>query len=168
MDSCPWPSEHIDFVHVGVGEIAIARFPQVLVTSALGSCVGVALWDPFTLNGGLAHVMLPREAESGKGGPATRFADEGLRCLADLMSDAGSPSRRLIAKIAGGASMFRSDAAATSVGERNIEAVRQELARLKISLRAEDVGGTHARTVELHLDSGTLVVRSYAFGTKDL
>jgi chemotaxis protein CheD len=49
---------------VGVGELAIAEHPQVLVTQALGSCVGVVLWDPVRRAGGMAHIMLPAPGEA--------------------------------------------------------------------------------------------------------
>lgn len=163
----PQRGEKID---VGVGELAVARQPDILVTSALGSCVGVALWDPFTLSGGLAHVMLPKqyaqvsESENLEG----RYAETAIPLLVELLGRQGSPRRRLLAKIAGGAAMFIGDASGSQVGERNVEAVREQLAALHIPIRGEDVGGRHARTVELHMDSGTLVVRSYAYGIREL
>lgn len=156
-------------VEVGVGELAVARHPDTLTTAALGSCVGVAVWDPFTLNGGLAHVMLPRRSDAGDGDDSPgRFARSAVPMLVDEMRDMGSPRRRLIAKIAGGAAMFRMESGIALVGERNLEEVRYQLQALGIPIRGEDVGGSHARTVELRLDSGTLIVRTYAFGVKEL
>ena len=51
-------------VIVGVGEIACAFEPQVLITQALGSCIGLTLWDPRLNIGGMAHVMLPAAPRS--------------------------------------------------------------------------------------------------------
>jgi chemotaxis protein CheD len=165
---CPVP-ENPRRIDVGVGEIAIARVPDILVTSALGSCVGVALWDPFAQQGGLAHVMLPRGRDKSPGHDLpTRYATLAVPELIGALGRAGSPVRRLVAKIAGGASMFGNDSATTHVGDRNVTEVRRLLVEFGIPIRAEDVGGRYARTVELHLDSGTLMVRSYAFGVKEL
>jgi chemotaxis protein CheD len=76
--------------------------------------------------------------------------------------------RRLVAKLMGGAAMFKTDTGLASVGERNLQEVRKQLALLRIPVLAEDTGGGHARTVELHLDSGIVVVRSYMYGIKEL
>jgi chemotaxis protein CheD len=155
-------------IDVGVGEIAVARAPDILHTAALGSCVGVALWDPFAQNGGLAHVMLPRATDTVASGPQTRFAESAITGMVDMLREMGSPKRRLLAKIAGGAAMFRAESNIAHVGDRNVEAVREQLESLGIPIRAEDVGAHHARTVDFHLDSGTLIVRSYVFGIKEL
>ena len=52
--------------NVGIGEYRVARPPAVLVSLGLGSCVGVALYDPERKVGGLAHIMLP--SSNGAGG----------------------------------------------------------------------------------------------------
>ena len=155
-------------VDVGIGGLAIRRFPDVLVTSALGSCVAVALWDPFSLSGGLLHVMLQRPEDTSRVESLLRFAASGVPLLADGLVGKGSPKRRLVAKIAGGASMFKGGLSGTDIGRRNVAEVRQQLGELRIPVEAADTGGEHARSVELHLDSGMLVVRSYAHGVKEL
>lgn len=155
-------------IEVGVGELAVARAPDVLVTSALGSCIGVALWDAFTQSGGLAHVMLPDLLEGGRGDADDRYASIAIPRMVRMLSESGAPSFRLVAKIAGGASMFGADSAVANVGERNLAAVRKHLEAAGVEVVAEDVGGSHARTVELRLDSGTLVVRSYVYGVREL
>jgi chemotaxis protein CheD len=80
----------------------------------------------------------------------------------------GATRDRLCAKIAGGAAMFRGHTPTTSVGERNVAEVRRQLDRQHVRLVAEDTGGNFARTIELSLDSGILLVRSYGFGTSEL
>jgi chemotaxis protein CheD len=155
-------------VLVGVGEIAIAEHPQVLVTQALGSCVGVALWDPIRRAGGMAHIMLPTHGDTTMSGHRYRFATSAVPALVDMLADAGTPKRRLIAKIAGGAAMFGADAGSASIGARNAAQTKLELHDLGILLRAEDTGGGHARTIELHMDTGILLVRSYVFGLREI
>lgn len=155
-------------IDVGVGELAVARAPEILVTSALGSCVGVSLWDPFTRNGGLAHIMLPDTDSSASKSGGTRFAATAVPLLVDKLVRLGSSEGQLIAKIAGGSAMFDSNSSIVSIGDRNVEEVKAQLKRLRVPLRAEDTGGRHARTVELELESGTLVVRSYKYGVKEL
>ncbi len=64
--------------------------------------------------------------------------------------------------------MFKADSNLSNVGERNLEEVRHQLSLLRIPILAEDTGGSHARTVELRLDTGVLVVRSYMYGIREL
>jgi chemotaxis protein CheD len=155
-------------VIVGVGELAVAEHPQVLVTQALGSCVGLTLWDPIRRAGGMAHIMLPTLGDTASQGLRFRFATSAVPALVDMLADAGSPKRRLVAKLAGGAAMFGADTGSASIGARNVAQTRLELTDLGIPLRAEDTGGSHARTIELHLDTGILLVRSYVFGLREI
>lgn len=153
-------------VEVAPGGLAVAAHPRRLMTPALGSCVGVALWDSVRRQGGLAHVMLPAPGRMVLDPESGRFATWAVPELIRLLAEAGSKPRSLQAKIAGGAAMFHSDSPAETIGERNAAEVRQQLEAASIPLRAEDTGGTYARTVELHLDSGVLLVRSYWFDTR--
>jgi chemotaxis protein CheD len=155
-------------VIVGVGEIAYAQEPQVLITQALGSCIGVALWDPRSHLGGMAHVMLPTAPGGGFTGRRHRFADLAVPELIDQMVEAGAGRHRLIAKVAGGASMFKGESGLDSIGGRNAAAVLEQLEKCGLAVRAADTGGSHARTIELHLDSGVLLVRSYSFGMREI
>lgn len=162
-----WASPDDGTVLVATGEIAVAVHPQRLVTPALGSCIGLTLWDAFTRRGGMAHIMLPSPAETRLGGLANRFASVAVPRLAEAVSG-GSTRLRLVAKIAGGSTMFGGDSGMASIGMRNAEAVKHELNLLRIPLVAEDLGGTHARTMELYLDTGLVVVRSYRYGIREL
>ncbi|MDO9557282.1 MAG: chemotaxis protein CheD [Coriobacteriia bacterium] len=154
-------------VYVGTGKYVVASHPKVLVTQALGSCIGVTMFDPFRHTGGLAHVMLPSPADTAFQGTLDRFASYAVPRMAEMLSEGGA-RRRLVAKVIGGASMFTGDIRFTGIGDRNAEEVRRQLALLMIPVLAEDTGGSHARTVELHLDTGLVVVRSYLYGMKEL
>jgi len=156
-----------DCVFVGTGEFAVAEHPKVLITPALGSCIGVTIYDAFRHRGGLAHVMLPSPADTAVKGPIDRFASHAVPSMVEIMAEGGA-RHRLVAKIIGGSAMFKGDSHFASIGERNAEEVRHQLALLRIPVLAEDTGGSHARTVELHLDTGLVVVRSYLYGMKEL
>jgi len=155
-------------VSVGVGEVAVTQHPHYLMTPALGSCVGLALYDSALKQGGMAHIMLPTPLDSGVEGQELRFASTAVPALVAQLLERGSPRRRLEAKIAGGAAMFKSEGGVPHVGERNVDEVKRQLALLKVPILAEDTGEHHARTVELRLDTGVFVVRSYLYGVKRL
>jgi len=160
--------DHPDLIEVGVGDLAVAQHPKFLMTPALGSCVGVGLWDVALKQGGLAHIMLPVPVENSSQGKLERFASYAVPELVDLLVESGSPRRRLVAKIAGGAAMFRGDSTLASIGDRNVNEVKNQLRLLNIPLIAEDTGERHARTIEFYLDTGRFAVRSYLYGVKNL
>jgi chemotaxis protein CheD len=163
-----FPLIHPDTIEVGVGELALAQHPKLLITLALGSCVGISLWDATLKQGGLAHVMLPHPPESMPTRDLHRFASVAVPDMVRLMAEKGSARRRLVAKIAGGAAMFASDTGIATIGDRNVAEAKRQLELLNIPLIAEDTGGGHARTVELHLDTGAFRVRSYLYGIREL
>lgn len=158
-----------DLIEVGIGELMVGEAPSRLMTPALGSCVGVALYDPYVRRGALGHVMLPAPTANGDGPAARgRFADYAVNELVRMLQERGTLRRRIQAKIAGGAAMFRGDHAVPSIGDRNVAEVKRQLALMSIPLVAEDTGESHARTVELVLETGELLVRSYQFGLRRL
>lgn len=155
-------------VEVGIGELVVAESPKRLLTPALGSCVGLSLYDMYSRRGALCHIMLPSPGFNGQQGTSGRFADFAVAELVRMMADAGSPRRRLEAKMAGGAAMFRGDTAMANIGGRNVVEVKKQLELMQVPLVAEDTGEAYARTVELDLDTGELLVRSYQFGVRRL
>lgn len=161
--------DDVDLIEVGVGQLAIGQAPKRLYTPALGSCVGLTLWDPGTRQGGLAHIMLPSpSANTQSYGSAARFATYAVPVLLRMLTESGVAKRRLQAKVVGGASMFRGESGVASIGERNIAETRRQLALAGIEIAAEDTGEAHARTIELVLDTGELLVRSYKYGLSHL
>jgi chemotaxis protein CheD len=155
-------------VIVGVGELASAKEPELLITRALGSCVGATLWDPRLRIGGMAHVMLPASPAGGFTGRAHRFADLAIPELVERMVALGAGRHRMIVKIAGGSAMFKGESGLDSIGGRNVAAVLEQFAKCGLRVSAADTGGAHARTIELHLDSGILLVRSYIYGIREI
>ena len=147
--------------HVKIGEIKIARAAGTLFTIGLGSCVAVAMYDPKQRISGLAHVMLPEPATTGVQLPG-RAAPTAIPELVRLMIAAGARKRGMYARIVGGAAMFESvlPSEGLRLGVRNVEAVRQALAKAQIPLRGEDVGGSFGRSVFLDAADGKLLVRA--------
>ena len=134
---------------VGISDWKICGSPDSLVTYALGSCVGICLYDKNSRIAGLAHIMLP-DSTAITGGAATRakFADTAIVDMID----------------AGGAVMFQSASAQFNIGERNVEAVRKKLAELRIPIVAADTGCNYGRTVTFFADNGALEVNSASKG----
>ena len=155
-----------EWITVGISDVKIAEAPGGLVTYALGSCIGICLYDSVLKVGGLAHIMLPNHPQGGTGGQVLRYADSCLPFMVQNMEKLGCARSRLQAKIAGGAKMFEivDDNAFGNIGARNIAAVKETLAALRIRLLAEDTGLNYGRTVYFSTETGVMVVKSFAKG----
>ena len=156
-------------IKVGISDLNIAKMPDVLVTYALGSCVGICLYDRTAKIAGLSHIMLPTSKGAVNPQPM-RFADTAIEILVKKMVAAGASKVRLTAKIAGGARMFStfSDSSLYNIGDRNLAAVKEELARLRIPLLADDTGKDYGRTVFFYSENGNMCVKSASRGEKTL
>ena len=151
-----------EVIKVGMADLNLCRDPDIITTLGLGSCIGIALYDPSTKIGGLAHIMLPDSTKMRNNSNIAKFADTGIEELLNRMIKAGAVKSRLEAKIAGGAKMFEVSGLSDigNVGQRNAEASRAKLKQLGIRLIAEDTGLNYGRTVELHCDNGDYYIKS--------
>lgn len=151
-----------DMIKVGMADLKTCKSPGVLTTLGLGSCVGVALYDPVTKISGLLHCMLPDSTQFRNNSNVAKFADSGLDELVKEMISNGANKSRLVAKIAGGAQMFAMNTSNDTlrVGERNVAAVKQKLSELNIRLLSEDCGLNYGRTVEFYSETGDYIIKS--------
>lgn len=152
-----------EVIKVGMADLNICVSPDGITTLGLGSCVGIAVRDPITKIGGLAHIMLPDSKAIKNNTNIPKFADTGIEELVKRVVAKGASRNRLVAKIAGGAQMFTfqgGNSEATRVGERNVEATKKKLAELKIPILAEDTGKNFGRTVIFYPETGDFVIRA--------
>lgn len=159
-----------ELIRVGMADYKVGRSPASLISYGLGSCIGIALYDPVTKIGGLLHIMLPDSSQARSNENPAKFADTGIPLMLSDMVAMGAGKIRVTAKIAGGAQMFKF-ANATDimrVGERNAEAVKMILKNLNIRLLANDTGGNYGRTVELKLDTGIYKIKTIDKGEKEI
>lgn len=156
-----------NIIKIGMADLNVAVFPDILQTCGLGSCVGICLWDPVKKISGMAHIMLP-SSSLGKTANDAKFADLTVPLLINEMRKNGADVSRLVAKIAGGAQMFSfySSNDIMKIGERNVEAVKAALQSVRIRLLSEDTGGSYGRTIEFYSENGKLYVRTINLGEK--
>ena len=147
---------------VGIAELDVCSSPDAITTLGLGSCVGVAIYDPVMKIGGLVHVMLPDSTAVKNNTNIAKFADTGIRELLKLLEKKGINRARLKAKIAGGAQMFAFNTTndAMRVGDRNVEASKRTLQQLRIPIVAEDTGKNYGRTVIFYPENGDFVIKA--------
>ena len=135
-----------DKITVGIADMKMAQGTGILITYALGSCIGLCFHDPRLRLGALLHVMLPLNMEAGRKNQL-KYADTGIRETLRQMEIKGASRSRITVKIAGGARMFEVKGGNLgNIGQRNIESVHTVLKQEGIRLLAEDVGSA-ARAV---------------------
>ena len=156
-------------VVVKMGEGAVARAPYIISSLGLGSCVAVILYDTQRGIGGLAHIMLPDSTSLNGTYTPYGCADTAIVTLIQGLLDRGAARRHLVAKIAGGASMFanygKSD---NGIGAQNIMTIKRILKGETIKLIGQDTGGHFGRSVEFYLDSGKVLVTAIGKQAKEI
>ncbi|MBQ3852524.1 MAG: chemotaxis protein CheD [Lachnospiraceae bacterium] len=150
-----------EIIKVGMADLKTCLPPNGITTLGLGSCVGIALRDKNNKVGGLAHIMLPDSTVIANQTNVAKFADTGIVELLKQMEKLGAVKRNIVAKIAGGATMFAmSSRTNLNVGERNVEAVKAKLKELGIPILAEDTGLNYGRTVIFYPETGDYVIKA--------
>ncbi len=149
-------------VIVKVADWAAERGDGVLITLGLGSCVAIMLHDPQTKAGAMAHVLLPSISLARDITNRAKFPETAVPLLVERLKVLGADPRRLVAKLAGGASMFSQlvTPGTIQMGERNVLASRSALRAAQIPIIRESVGGERGRSVRFHVKDGRVEIRS--------
>jgi chemotaxis protein CheD len=141
---------------------------DILATFALGSCIGLSVYDPWAKVGGMLHFMLPDsgiDPARGRENPYM-FADTGIPMLIEQVCAKGAKKRQLVAHAAGGASIMDPQNV-FDIGKRNHLALRKILWKAGVLLSGEAVGGSTSRTIKLEIDGGRLWLQE-ACGPREL
>lgn len=132
-----------EMIKVGMADLQLCKSPGVLTTLGLGSCVGVALYDPVNKIGGLLHCMLPDSTQFKNNSNTAKYADSGIDELVSKMVSLGANRSRIVAKIAGGAQMF-----AMKTNNDTLRLAREMLRQLRKNC-LKWVSGFYQKTVDL-------------------
>jgi len=146
-------------VNVGIAQVVLGDSTTTLRT-ILGSCVGICIYDKVAKKGALAHVLLPED--STKSNNREKFAETAVPYMVELLTKEGCKVPNMIAKIAGGASMFQFAAsfALGNIGDKNVETTLKMLERFKIPVLEQDVGGNLGRVIDFNIADGSLKVKA--------
>jgi chemotaxis protein CheD len=137
-----------------MGQIGAGVAPCVF-HAVLGSCVGLAIYDPQACVGAFAHILLPRS--EGRAGPPGKFADTALPQMLELVESLGGSRSRLIARLCGGARMFATQGP-LQVGEVNHRTAAEIVAKAGIPILGRHVGGNAGRRASFDLATGIVTV----------
>jgi chemotaxis protein CheD len=147
---------------VGIGEMKFSTNPEeILVTYALGSCLGITVYDPVARVGGLLHAMMPLstiDTEKARTHPA-RYVDTGVQRLFIESYKRGARKERMILTAAGGASAHREESGdCFQIGRRNILVLSELLRKNGVRMKTSHLGGCASRTVTLFMSDGGVTV----------
>jgi chemotaxis protein CheD len=155
---------------VGISDIKVSNNAgDVIITYALGSCIGIVVFDPIAKVGGMLHYMLPEstlDQNKARENPEM-FADTGIPLLFKSCYKLGADKKRMIVKAAGGASIL-DDTNFFRIGQKNIMAMRKIFWKNNVMIDEEDTGLNYNRTVRLELSTGKVFVRSSGGEMKEL
>jgi|SRR3990172_676960 len=147
---------------VGVADMKIsAEKDDLIVTHALGSCLGITIYDPVACVGGMLHVMLPLSTIDPNKAAANpyMFVDTGVPRLFIECYKAGASKERLLVKAAGGACVNGNEEDDFfQIGKRNFTLLRKLLWKNGVLLKAHDIGGNRSRNMTLEIGSGEVTV----------
>ena len=148
-------------ITVGVADLKISnKSKDVIVTHALGSCIGVTVYDPEVKVGGMLHYMLPDsnlDTKKARKNPYM-FADTGIPVLFKSCYKFGAKKKRMIVKVAGGSNIM-DEAGIFNIGKRNYTALRKVFWRNNVLIDSEHVGGSVNRTIKLSIATGDVEIK---------
>jgi chemotaxis protein CheD len=150
----PAPAER-ETIYLHAGELVVTTRPSAL-TTVLGSCVSVCLWDPASGVGGMNHYQLALHVDRER---SRRFGSVAIPELIESVILAGARQATLQAKVFGGAAQFGASTRGKSLGTANAELAVQLLAEARIPVLGGDVGGQRGRKLIFNTDDGSAWVR---------
>lgn len=169
MEVYPQTSEKERLETVKIGEMKVSTDRSVsLVSYALGSCIGVAVYDPVIPVGGMLHYLLPYPtSEERKKSSPLSYGSLALPAFFAELYRQGASKLRLIVKVAGGADMLGA-AQGFRVGEMNWQLAEGFFREQGIKLKAKAVGGSKGRTLKLRIRDGKVSILSVLTGEVEL
>ena len=159
----PEQGEHTHYLLAGS---IFAPEERHIVTTVLGSCVSVCLWDPVRLQGGINHFMLP--FWNGEGLASPKYGNIAIAKLIDRMLDLGSDRRNLRAKVFGGGVVLNVTNPFMNIGERNVQLAEDLLAAENIPVLSADTGGRVGRKLIFNTESGVVLVKKLSNQIDDI
>lgn len=141
-------------IYIAQGEHAIASGPDAVISTLLGSCVAVCIWDPALQLGGMNHFLLPDEGKTSSGMSA--YGANAFELVINGLVRGGAQRGRLRSKLFGGAVMI---SGLSNVGKKNADFARDYLRRENIPCDSESLGGTQARRVEFWPADGRVRIK---------
>jgi len=139
------------------GQMCVSKEPMV-ITTILGSCAALCLWDSRKRVGGMNHYLLPEGSDNGPN--RLRYGNVANPALLNELLALGCDLKNIHAKIFGGSSAFAANPL-QSVGSRNVQLAEEFVRKASIPLVSKDVSGKHGRRLVFHTEDGVTLIRDF-------
>jgi chemotaxis protein CheD len=147
-----------NIISINIGDYFVSSTPTIIST-VLGPCVAVCLYDPQLKIGGMNHILLPGEADLKRYNKPARYALNSMELLINEMMKFGANRFKLTAKVFGGAHVISAISADNAVGIRNVEFIIDYLNNESIRITGYNIGGCSSRKINFHTDSGDVYMK---------
>jgi chemotaxis protein CheD len=140
-------------VDVQIGQVKADKGKVILKSKAIGSCVAIVAYDATKNIGALAHIMLPGKAPvKKKRRQKTRYAADAIDAMVNQMSQLGSKTEDIEVFLVGAANVLRRED--DTICRDNIESILELLAKKRLKVKAQALGGTARRSVSMDIERG--------------
>ena len=148
--------------NIGIAQMKVSDDPSTVLTAPhLGSCLGIAIYDPVKKIGGVIHCLLPMsksDPEKAKEKPCM-YVDTGVVKLLEELIKMGADKKNLVIIVAGGAQINDKNNV-FEIGKKNFTVLRKILWKNNLLIKAQDVGASHSRTVSLNIGTGEVLLKA--------
>ena len=141
---------------------------ETLVAFSIGSGIGITIFDPVAVLGGILNLILPNSSRIKSVNSEKyqyMFADTGIPAFIETLSDLGAKPQNMKVVIAGGAQIL-DQTGVFNIGQRNYKATKSTLSAYNLAIQYEAIGGIHSRTLRLDIGSGYSFIDF--FGQKEI
>ncbi len=138
---------------------------ETVISTLLGSCVAVAIYDPTTQIGGLNHYLLPDAQPNERAN--SRYGNHAIQMLVDDCLKLGANRSQLKAKVYGGGNVISVSSLGDAIGKRNIELAESMLREMGIPVIERNVGGESARTIKFNTATAEVLHNQTKEGSAD-
>ncbi|MCK5237090.1 MAG: chemotaxis protein CheD [Deltaproteobacteria bacterium] len=143
--------------HYLISGTLFAHKEPYVVTTVLGSCIAVTLFDPKTKIGGINHFMMP--VWNGQGLPTPKYGNIAMKILLEKVIRLGASKDRLQAKVFGGAALYAEGSKILNIGGKNTVVAKEFLEENKIPVMGIDTGGNYGRRIQLFIETGKVTLK---------
>ena len=141
-------------INVSTGQVKVGRKGEILISTAIGSCVVIAAYDCEKNLGVMAHIMLPGRASKSAYGESTRYAADAIDQMIKIITVQGANFCDLEVCLVGAGNILKKQD--DTVCQDNIKSITQLLKEKNIPVRATVLGGTERKSISLDVESGSI------------
>ncbi len=145
-------------ITIHTGESYASKEP-LIISTILGSCVAVCLYDPINRIGGMNHILLPGQPDMRSFDNSAKYGINAMDLLITQIMKLGGNRKRLIAKAFGGSHILPEISKENGIGRKIVTFVKTFLHNEKIRLISSDVGGVDTRKIFFHTDTGDVFLK---------